>query len=116
MAFDEAFKADSIAFDSGSSKLPESSATLIGRMAEIAATCPQARIEITGHTDSSGNAAGNLRLSDQRAGAVEAALIVKGVEARRLTAKGFGSARPIATNDTPDAKARNRRIEVIVRP
>lgn len=116
MAFDEAFKSDSIAFDSGSSKLPESSATLIGRMAEIAATCPQARIEITGHTDSSGNAAGNLRLSDQRAGAVEAALIVKGVEASRLTAKGFGSARPIASNDTPDAKARNRRIEVIVRP
>jgi OOP family OmpA-OmpF porin len=105
-----------IVFASASADLPESSDALVARLAEIAATCPDARLEIAGHTDASGNAAKNIQLSEDRAAALEAALIVKGVDAARLTVKGYGASRPVAANDTDENKARNRRIEVIVRP
>lgn len=105
-----------LVFASASAALPESAGALVDRLAAIAATCPEARIEIAGHTDASGNAAKNVALSEDRAAALEAALIVKGVDAGRLTAKGYGAARPVAGNDTDANKARNRRIEVIVRP
>ena len=105
-----------LVFASASAALPESAGALVDRLAATAATCPEARIEIAGHTDASGNAAKNVALSEDRAAALEAALIVKGVDAGRLTAKGYGAARPVAGNDTDANKARNRRIEVIVRP
>lgn len=105
-----------IVFASASSDLPETAEALVTKLAEIAATCPKARLEIAGHTDASGNAAKNLQLSEDRAAALEAALIVKGVDAARLTAKGYGASRPVAANDNDANKAKNRRIEVIVRP
>lgn len=105
-----------ILFASASAALPESAEPLVTTLAGIAATCPAARLEIAGHTDASGNAAKNLALSEDRAAALEAALIVQGVDAARLTAKGYGAARPVAANDNDANKARNRRIEVIVRP
>lgn len=105
-----------VVFASASAALPDSAGTLVDSLAAIAATCPAARIEIAGHTDASGNAARNVALSEDRAAALEAALIVKGVDAARLSAKGYGAARPVAANDSDANKARNRRIEVIVRP
>ena len=105
-----------IVFASSSAKVPEAAEPLLEKLAKTAATCPNARLEVAGHTDASGNAASNIRLSFQRAEAVEAALIVKGVDGRRLTAKGYGADRPVAANDNDADKARNRRIEVIVRP
>ena len=101
---------------SASAALPDSAGPLVDSLTAIAATCPAARIEIAGHTDASGNAARNVALSEDRAAALEAALIVKGVDAARLSAKGYGAARPVAANDSDANKARNRRIEVIVRP
>jgi OOP family OmpA-OmpF porin len=115
-AFTEALAGGGIVFASSSAKLPDSAAPLIAKFAEIAATCPAARLEITGHTDASGREAANQTLSEQRAEAVLTALGAAGVDAARLAAKGFGAARPIAANDTDANKARNRRIEVIVRP
>lgn len=115
-AFNAAFGEGGIVFASGKSALPQGADAFLGRLAEIAATCPEARLAIGGHTDASGREPANVKLSEARAGAVEAALIVKGVDAARLTAKGYGSARPIAANDTDEGKARNRRIEMIVRP
>lgn len=114
--FETALGATPIVFASAAATLPDEAVPLIDNLAKIAGICPDARIEIAGHTDASGNAAANLRLSQGRAEAIEAALILKGVDAKRLTAHGYGAARPIADNDNDAGKARNRRIEVIVRP
>ena len=116
LAFAEALTKDPVAFASSSAKLPDSATALIAKLAEIAGTCPDARLEVTGHTDASGREPANLTLSEQRAEAVTAALSAKGVDAARISAKGFGAARPIAANDNDAGKARNRRIEVLVRP
>lgn len=115
-AFSAALAETPIVFASSSSKVPDAAEPLIAKMAEIAGKCPNARLEVAGHTDASGSAATNIRLSFQRAGAVLDALSKAGVDSRRLSAKGYGSDRPVAANDNDAGKARNRRIEVIVRP
>ena len=66
--------------------------------------------------DASGREAANQTLSEGRAEAVAGALKAKGVDEARIAARGYGAARPIAANDNDEGKARNRRIEVIVRP
>ncbi len=115
-SFDEALRAAPIVFESASAALPASAAETIRQMANTAATCPGAKLQIAGHTDASGREPQNVSLSADRAKAVATALAAAGVDGARLTAKGFGSTRPVAANDTDENKARNRRIEVIVRP
>jgi outer membrane protein OmpA-like peptidoglycan-associated protein len=74
-------------------------------------------IEIAGYTDNTGDPAANVQLSQQRAEAVRAALVSAGVDPSMLVAKGYGSANPVATNDSAEGKFRNRRIEYrVVRP
>mgnify|MGYP001230151766 CR=1 FL=1 len=73
------------------------------------------RVEIIGHTDNSGSRLANLALSANRAEAVKAALVDKGIPARSLITLGAGSQRPIASNDTAAGRARNRRIEFRIR-
>ena len=68
-------------------------------------------IEIGGYTDNTGDPAANLQLSQQRAEAVRAALVAAGVDPSMLVAKGYGSASPVAGNDTLEGRFRNRRIE-----
>lgn len=90
-------------------------ATSIPTLDDVAAKLlanPTVRVEISGHTDNTGNAASNLRLSQARAEAVRAYFIGKGVAADRLTARGFGSSRPVATNGTVAGRAENRRVEL----
>jgi len=67
---------------------------------------------IEGHTDASGRNDANLTLSQQRADAVMQALVTRGLDANRLFTQGFGSAQPIATNETSAGRAQNRRIEM----
>ena len=69
------------------------------------------KIQIEGHASSEGNAAYNKALSDRRAKSVMKYLVDHGIEAARLTAKGFGSEKPIATNDTEEGREQNRRVE-----
>jgi len=69
-------------------------------------------LRIEGHTDNVGKAASNNALSRKRAEAVRSALIARGVPAERLVAEGFGSTRPVASNDNDNGRARNRRIEI----
>jgi len=72
------------------------------------------KVEIQGHASSEGDAKRNKTLSDLRAKAVMAALVAKGVEASRLTAKGYGIEKPIADNKTEEGKEKNRRVEFLV--
>jgi outer membrane protein OmpA-like peptidoglycan-associated protein len=74
---------------------------------------PDLRLEIDGHTDNSGAAAHNLTLSQQRAVAVADQLVKMGVDASRLTTKGFGDSKPISDNNTLEGKANNRRVEFV---
>jgi chemotaxis protein MotB len=86
----------------------------LDRIAALLDAYPDLSIRIEGHTDSLGDAAANLALSQQRAEAVKQALIERGAEPERLTAQGLGSERPIADNETPAGRAENRRVEVYV--
>jgi len=72
---------------------------------------PQLKVEIQGHTDSTGAAAWNATLSQRRAESVMKYLVSKGVPAAQLTAKGFGPANPVAPNDTVEGRAKNRRVD-----
>jgi outer membrane protein OmpA-like peptidoglycan-associated protein len=72
------------------------------------------RIRITGHTDATGSAAVNLDLSARRAAAVRDYLVARGIDGARLVTEGRGAAEPVATNDTPEGRALNRRTEVTV--
>ena len=77
---------------------------------------PNSRVEVIGHTDSTGSAAHNLDLSQRRANSVVGILTAAGVPANRLTAVGRGLTQPIASNDTAQGRAQNRRVEIIIRP
>ena len=72
---------------------------------------PQIKVEIQGHTDSTGTAKWNATLSQRRAESVMKYLVSKGVPAAQLTAKGFGPTNPVASNDTPEGRAKNRRVD-----
>jgi outer membrane protein OmpA-like peptidoglycan-associated protein/tetratricopeptide (TPR) repeat protein len=75
---------------------------------------PTLKISINGHTDNTGNPADNMKLSNNRANEVVRYLVSKGIEAARLTAKGWGETQPIATNNTEEGRAKNRRTEMKV--
>jgi outer membrane protein OmpA-like peptidoglycan-associated protein len=71
------------------------------------------KISIEGHTDNTGNAAHNKKLSEDRANAVLNALTGQGIDKSRLSAQGFGSERPLVANDSEANKAKNRRVELV---
>ena len=100
-----------IFFDTGKSDLrPESNAEL-DRLVKLLKDVPTLKIELSGHTDNTGSASGNISLSQNRAEAVVNYLISKGINKSRLTAKGYGSERPVASNDTSEGRQLNRRTE-----
>ncbi len=109
--FDEALASEKILFGSGSATIRQRSSALLRRLAEIARECPEARIEVAGHTDSSGADAFNQRLSEQRAQSVLDYLRRSGVDASRLRAVGYGESQPIDDNATAEGQENNRRIE-----
>lgn len=100
-----------IFFDTGKSTLrPESNAEL-DRLVKLMQDVPSLKIEISGHTDNTGSASLNATLSQDRAQAVVNYLKGKGIAANRMTAMGYGSSRPVASNDTVDGRQQNRRTE-----
>jgi OOP family OmpA-OmpF porin len=105
-----------IRFESSSASINADSAGLLDRLVETAMRCPSTNVEIVGHTDRSGAEEFNQELSEKRAQAVADYLVTAGLPADRFTAVGYGSALPIASNDTDEGKAQNRRIEFVVRP
>jgi OmpA-OmpF porin, OOP family len=109
-------KAGTILFERSKADLQSQSFATLDKLADVAGGCPKARIEIGGHTDARGSAELNQRLSEQRAQSVAGYLTRKGVDENRLFPIGYGPSRPVASNDTDEDRAKNRRIEFIVRP
>jgi outer membrane protein OmpA-like peptidoglycan-associated protein/uncharacterized protein YidB (DUF937 family) len=108
----EALNLSIINFASGSADIPEDAAPLILKASDALKSAPSGtRIEIGGHTDSTGDEAANLKLSEARAAAVKRALEAKGVPPGMLVAKGYGSSQPRATNENEFGRFQNRRIE-----
>lgn len=103
---------EGVTFNSGSATLTPGATAVLDKMAATLNGAPDVNVEIQGHTDNTGSAAANTRISGLRAEAVRAYLVSKGVAAARLTAKGYGPTVPIADNATPAGRAQNRRVEL----
>jgi outer membrane protein OmpA-like peptidoglycan-associated protein len=103
---------EKVQFATGSAEILAVSHGLLDEIAQVMNDNPQIELlQIEGHTDSTGTAAGNRKLSQQRAESVVKYLAGKGVAARRMQAKGFGPDKPIADNASDDGKEKNRRVE-----
>lgn len=109
------FNFDRVTFATGSAQIDlGSSEAQLNNLAEILKAHATVRIKIGGYTDSTGNAADNLKLSQERADAVRNALVGKGIAADRLEAEGYGSQHPVASNATEEGRAQNRRMALRV--
>lgn len=103
-----------VLFDTGRAELKAGAFATLDRLATFMRDNPERRLEIEGHTDSTGSDALNLALSQQRAESVRAALTQRGVDGGRITTKGLGKASPVANNATAEGRQRNRRVEIII--
>lgn len=99
-------------FDTNRSVIRSESFPELDRAARMLAEHPTLRLEVGGHTDAVGSDAANQRLSEARARAVRTYLIRAGVEAERISARGYGEGTPVASNETAEGRALNRRVEV----
>lgn len=100
-----------IQFETNSDKLTAESLPILEQLSSVLAKFPNYNVAINGHTDSDNTEKYNLNLSDKRAKKCVEFLISKGIDAKRLTSKGFGESKPIATNKTKAGKQQNRRVE-----
>lgn len=105
---------NTIRFETGSASIDTLSNGLLDRMVRILQSCPNATVEIGGHTDTQGSDEANLTLSQARAEAVSAYIADAGISGNRLLAVGYGETDPVADNETEDGRAQNRRIEFTV--
>jgi OOP family OmpA-OmpF porin len=102
-------------FATGRATIEARSKALLDAIAEILKAHPEVTaVSVQGHTDATGSPVKNRTLSKQRAEAVVAALVTRGVDAKRLTAEGFGADRPVTAEDSAEARALNRRVELHV--
>jgi len=124
-AFESAVKADSasakvlqlkyVEFQTGSAALTDLSRYELDNLVAALTKYATLKIEVAGHTDNVGDPAANVSLSQQRAETVTRYLINKGIDAGRLTARGYGDTRPKESNDTEEGRAQNRRTEFAIR-
>ena len=104
--------AKTILFDTGKSSIKAQSAAVLADIIKILKEYPTSKFTVEGHTDSVGSEALNQKLSDARANAVKEYLIENGIDQFRLSALGYGEAKPIDTNKTSKGRANNRRVEI----
>jgi outer membrane protein OmpA-like peptidoglycan-associated protein len=105
---------DESVFDATTGGLSAKGQSTVQSTAKSLAAFPNARVSVEGHSDSTGNAAGDQRAADQRAEAVRAALFAGGVASARLTSAGFAATRPVGDNTTAEGRSKNRRVEIVV--
>lgn len=111
----ETYVLKNVYFDVGSFALKPASHTELAKLAALLAKNPTWTIELSGHTDNIGNKPSNIVLSENRAKAVQQYLIAQGISAARLSFRGFGSALPIASNETEAGRGKNRRVSFVLR-
>jgi OOP family OmpA-OmpF porin len=105
---------DGVHFDFDKATLRPEAMVILNEAAALLSKHEKVVVEVAGHTDSVGSEAYNQGLSERRANAVRDYLASKGIRASRLSAKGYGELRPIASNDTDEGRAENRRVEMVV--
>lgn len=104
------FNFDRLLFETGKSTLKSESAEQVSNITSILKAFPAVHLKIGGYTDNVGNAASNVTLSGARAKALVTELVKGGVEAARLESEGYGQEHPVASNDTEEGRAQNRRV------
>jgi outer membrane protein OmpA-like peptidoglycan-associated protein len=104
-----------INFDTGKSIIKPESKAIIEQIVQMLKANPDLKISVEGHTDNVGNPKSNKVLSDERARAVVTAIVAQGIDAKCLSAVGYGQDKPIADNKTEDGRAKNRRVELVKR-
>jgi len=102
-----------INFDTGKSTIKPESSPIIEQIVQLFTLNPGLTISVEGHTDNVGNPKSNKTLSDDRAKAVVTAIVTHGVDAKRLSAVGYGQDRPVADNRTEEGRSKNRRVELV---
>ncbi|MCF8297556.1 MAG: OmpA family protein [Saprospiraceae bacterium] len=107
----QAIKLNNILFEKGSSVLMSESFSELNKLYDFLNSNKEVEIEISGHTSSEGSDSYNLKLSQDRAQSIVNYLAAKGINANRMTAKGYGETSPVATNDTEEGRILNRRVE-----
>lgn len=107
---------DSVTFDFDSSDLTNEARRALDDVTEVLNAYPDTRIDIAGHTDSTGAEDYNQRLSERRAESVGTYLRQGGIASSRLSMTGYGESRPVASNDTDSGRAQNRRVEITLSP
>jgi outer membrane protein OmpA-like peptidoglycan-associated protein len=106
-----------LAFDSGKSTIDTSNFDLLAKVIEAINTFPRATIDVEGHTDSFGSDASNLTLSQARAESVRSYLLANlAMNPAAMRSFGFGESRPVANNETKEGRAKNRRIDLLIKP
>jgi outer membrane protein OmpA-like peptidoglycan-associated protein len=108
------FEFDRLNFETNSAMLTSDSKDQLSNVAEILKAYPRVSVKIGGYTDNTGDAAANLELSRKRAEAVRNQLEEMGIDAKRISAEGYGAQHPIANNDTAEGRMQNRRIAIRV--
>jgi outer membrane protein OmpA-like peptidoglycan-associated protein len=103
-------------FDSAAATLKPGAQRALDNLAQFLRKYPDRDIAIEGFTDRTGSKDANQRLSERRANAVKEALVMRGIESRRIDARGYGPAFPIASNDTEIGRQLNRRVEIVIDP
>jgi len=103
-----------VLFDTGSATLRPGGQRIVARLAEFLREYPERTLAIEGFTDSVGNDSYNQVLSERRAIAVRLALMDAGIAASRIDVRGYGEQYPVASNDTPEGRQRNRRVVVVI--
>jgi outer membrane protein OmpA-like peptidoglycan-associated protein len=103
-----------ISFDVGKSRLSREGQNAVSTLGRALQQYPKRKIRLEGHTDATGSAATNDRLSKERAEAVRKILVDSGLDGEFITTAGLGSSKPVASNALPDGRKQNRRVEVII--
>jgi outer membrane protein OmpA-like peptidoglycan-associated protein len=105
--------ANGIRFDTGKATLKPESMGIINEVVQLMQEHSELKFSVEGHTDSDGNDASNLALSEERANSVKNTMVKLGISTDRLSTKGYGESIPMDTNSTPEGKANNRRVEFV---
>jgi outer membrane protein OmpA-like peptidoglycan-associated protein len=108
----KSFALDNVNFETSSTNLTQASGEQMSQLASVLKAYPNVIVLIEGHTDNTGDPAANKKLSEDRAAAVKAVLVGMGLPADHVNSAGWGQEKPIASNDTEEGRAKNRRVEI----